>query len=247
MHDLTFLAAAVLLAFVVAGFVKGVIGVGLPTVAMGLMSVMLPPVEAAAILVVPSLVTNLWQAVAGSHLRALLRRMAGLLIGIGAGALVGAVLLIRPDAQATVALGAALVVYAAVGLSPLRLAVPARAEWWAAPLAGVATGLITAATGVFVLPAGPYLQAIGLERDELVQAMGISFTTSTLALAAALGIAGAMPSALAGASLLALAPALAGMVLGQWLRRRISPAAFRLCFFLGLAVLGAHLMLRSVL
>lgn len=247
MHDLPLLAVAVLTAFVVAGFVKGVIGVGLPTIAMGLMSVVLPPVEAAAILVVPSLVTNVWQAVVGPHLRALLRRMAGLLIGILTGALVGAVLLIQPEAQAAVALGAALVVYSAVGLSRLRLSVPVRAEWWAGPLAGVATGLITAATGVFVLPAGPYLQAIGLERDELVQAMGISFTTSTLALAAVLGFAGAMPSALAGASLVALAPALAGMVLGQWLRRRISPAAFRLWFFLGLAALGAHLVLRSLL
>lgn len=247
MHDLPLLAVAVLTAFVVAGFVKGVIGVGLPTIAMGLMSVVLPPVEAAAILVVPSLVTNVWQAVVGPHLRALLRRMAGLLIGILTGALIGAVLLIQPEAQAAVALGAALVVYSAVGLSRLRLSVPVRAEWWAGPLAGFATGLITAATGVFVLPAGPYLQAIGLERDELVQAMGISFTTSTLALAAVLGFAGAMPSALAGASLVALAPALAGMVLGQWLRRRISPAAFRLWFFLGLAALGAHLVLRSLL
>jgi uncharacterized membrane protein YfcA len=214
---------------------------------MGLMSVVLPPVEAAAILVVPSLVTNLWQALAGPHLRALMRRMATMLIGICAGALIGAVLLVRPDAQATVALGAALIVYAAVGLARLNFSIPSRAEWWAGPIAGLVTGLITAATGVFVLPAGPYLQAIGLDRDELVQAMGVSFTVSTLALAAALGIGGAMPHALAGTSVLALAPALIGMVAGQWLRQRISPATFRLWFFLGLLVLGAHLMLRTLL
>jgi uncharacterized membrane protein YfcA len=246
MHDGYFLALAVLLAFTVAGFVKGVIGVGLPTVAMGLMSLVLPPVQAAAILIVPSLATNVWQALAGLHLRGLMRRTATMLIGICAGALAGAVLLIRPDGRATAALGVALLVYAMVGLSPLRFSVPAPAESWLAPIVGVVTGIITAATGVFVLPAGLYLQALGLERDELVQAMGLSFTVSTLALAAALGVAGAMPKALAGASLLAVAPAIAGMVAGRWLRGRISPANFRIWFFVGLLALGAHLALRAL-
>ena len=47
--------------FLLAGLVKGVIGMGLPTVAMGLLALVLPPAEAAAIVVVPSLVTNVWQ------------------------------------------------------------------------------------------------------------------------------------------------------------------------------------------
>ena len=54
------------------------------------------------------------------------------------------------------------------------------------------TGIITAATGVFVIPAVPYLQAIGLEKDQLVQALGLSFTVSTLALAANIARAGAL-------------------------------------------------------
>jgi hypothetical protein len=48
---------------------------------------------------------------------------------------------------------------------------------------GAITGLTTAATGVFVIPAVPYLQAIGFEKEELVQALGLSFTVSTMALA----------------------------------------------------------------
>ena len=47
--------------------------------------------------------------------------------------------------------------------------------------------------------------------------------------------------------LLALAPALAGMFAGQWLRSRVSPATFRLCFFVGLLALGLHLASRAVL
>ena len=48
----------------------------------------------------------------------------------------------------------------------------------------------------------------------------------------------------AGASLLALAPALAGMALGQWVRARVRSETFRICFFVGSLLLGAHLALR---
>jgi uncharacterized membrane protein YfcA len=245
MDTIYVLALAVALAFVIAGFVKGVIGVGLPTVAIGLMGLILPPVQAAAILIVPSLVTNVWQALAGPYLVSLLRRMATMLFGICAGALASTALSIRPDSRAAAALGAALMIYGLVGLSPLPLSVRPRTQVWLAPLVGLITGVVTAATGVFVLPAGPYLQAIGLERDQLVQAMGISFSVSTAMLGLSLGFAGAMPGTLAGASLLALAPAILGMVAGQWLRHRISARTFRLWFFLGLLALGAHLLLRS--
>ena len=53
--------------FVLAGFVKGAIGLGLPSVSMGLMAVVMSPGQAAALVVVPSLVTNFWQMVAGPY------------------------------------------------------------------------------------------------------------------------------------------------------------------------------------
>src|SRR5262245_4778929 len=51
--------------FALAGLVKGVIGMGLPTVSMGLLAVVMSPLEAAALLVLPSFLTNLWQMIAG--------------------------------------------------------------------------------------------------------------------------------------------------------------------------------------
>ena len=114
-------------------------------------------------------------------------------------------------------------------------------------LIGAATGLVTAATGVYMIPSAPYLQAIGLEKDDLVQALGLSFTVSTLALAATLVQDGTLQMSIAGASLLALAPALIGMVLGQWVRARVRPETFRICFFAGSLLLGAHLVMRALI
>jgi uncharacterized membrane protein YfcA len=96
-----------------------------------------------------------------------------------------------------------------------------------------------------MIPSTPYLQAIGLEKDDLVLAMGISFTVSTVALAVILVADGALQTSVAGASMIALAPALIGMALGQWVRMRVKPPVFRVCFFAGSLVLGAHLALRA--
>ncbi len=233
--------------FVLAGLVKGVIGMGLPTVAMGLLAVAMPPAEAAALLVVPSLVTNLWQLLAGPAFAALARRlwpmMAGVIVGTvaGAGVLVGNV-----AGLAAVGLGVALIAYAVVGLAGVRMVLARRHEAWLAPAVGVATGLVTGATGVFVLPAVPYLQAIGLEKDELVQALGLSFTVSTVALALGLLRVDAWQMGAIWMSLLALAPALGGMWLGQILRNKISAATFRRVFFAGLLLLGLYLTVRGI-
>ena len=111
-------------------------------------------------------------------------------------------------------------------------------------MAGGVTGIITAATGVFVIPAVPYLQSIGLEREELVQALGLSFTVSTIALAFNVWTAGALNVSMAASTLGALISASAGMWIGQTLRRRLPAAAFRRCFFAGLLLLGLYLVAR---
>jgi uncharacterized membrane protein YfcA len=248
MSDLPAFVAATALIFLLAGFVKGVIGLGLPTVAVGLLGLAMAPAQAAALLVVPSLVTNVWQLAAGARLVPLLRRLWPMMAGIGIGTWAGSGML-AADAGglATAALGIALIAYAAAGLVSGRLHVRPGAERWLSPVVGAATGVVTAATGVLVIPAVPYLQALALEKEDLVQALGLSFTVSTLALAASLAHEGLFQPSLAGASLLALAPALAGMMLGQRLRRHMHPGRFRLCFFLGLLAVGLHLAIRPLL
>jgi len=235
-------------AFLFAGTVKGVIGMGLPTVAIGLLGLLMTPAQAAAILVVPSLITNVWQCVAGGDLRPLLARLWPLLAGICIGTPIGALLLPSGNSgQATVWLGVALALYAGLGLANVQFTVPARARIWLGLAAGVATGAITVATGVFALPGVPYIQALQFERDRLVQALGLSFTVSTVTLALALGYAGEIHAALLAPALAALAAAALGMGLGQFVRARVKGETFRLYFYLGLLLLGADLALRGLL
>ncbi|MBS0453893.1 MAG: sulfite exporter TauE/SafE family protein [Proteobacteria bacterium] len=234
--------------FVLAGLVKGVIGLGLPTISMALLASMMNPAEAAALLVVPSFITNVWQLQPWRSLRDVSWRMAPMQVGVVVGTLGGAWVIGAPvGAWAVVCLGAMLIVYAAWVLAGARLSVAPGSERWLGPVVGASTGLVTAATGVFVVPAVPYLQALGLQKEALIQAMGLSFTVSTVALAAGLCLNGHFPSATVGASLLMLLPALAGMALGTRLRQRISQDRFRKCFLASLLLLGSYMIVREML
>src|SRR5690606_31360845 len=140
--------------FLLAGVIKGVIGLGLPTVSMALLALWMAPVRAAALLVVPSLVTNIWQTGPRASFWPVLRRIGGMQAGIVAGTLGGALWLGAPGgAWASIALGVALAAYGLWGLTGRQLHAQPRHEWWLGPLVGAATGLVTAVTGVFTLPA----------------------------------------------------------------------------------------------
>lgn len=235
-------------AFLLAGFVKGVIGLGLPTVAIGLLGLMMTPAQAAAIMVAPALITNVWQAMIGKSLVPLVRRIWPMLAGICLGTFVAAEWMPSASSgQATIWLGVALAIYAALGLIKMDFKVSPRGERWLSLPIGVATGVVTAATGVYVLPGTPYLHALQMNRDQLVQMLGISFTVSTLALGTALMHAGEFGMALVWPVAIAIVMSLIGMWLGQLVRGRVQEKTFRLWFFLGLLALGVHLALRGVL
>lgn len=234
--------------FFLAGIVKGATGMGLPTVAMGVLGSLLSPLTAATLLLIPSFVTNVWQLLAGPRFRPLLRRLWSMMAAVVFGTFIGASLLSGGDqGHTTVALGLTLIAYAAYTLLTAPKRVPLAVQPFASPLVGLVTGLVTGATGVFVIPAVPYLQALQLEKDELVQALGLSFTVSTVALAAALGLYGALPAGNLLPSLLAVVPALLGMAAGQVIRQRISATAFRRGFLVCLLLLGCEMALRPFL
>ena len=229
--------------FLIAGTVKGVIGLGLPTVSLALLTVAIDLPSAMALLLVPSFMTNLWQAVVGGSGRAIVRRIWPFLLMATITVWLGATALTRVDHSLLSALlGALLVVYSTVSLAGLRFTISMRQEIWIGPLIGSANGILTGMTGSFVVPGVLYLQAIGLSRDMLIQAMGMLFTASTLALAVALQGNDLLTIELGYWSTAALLPAIIGMVLGQRIRQRLSEQLFRRVFFISLLVLSAYII-----
>jgi hypothetical protein len=209
---------------------------------MGLLAVTMPPSHALAIVIVPAIVTNIWQTVVGPYLRDIIRRLWPLMAGTVIGIWLNAGMLTGPYARyGTIVLGALLVVYAIVGLSKFSFTVARSNEKWIGGIVGVVTGAISAATGVQVIPSMPFMQAIGMEKDELVQALGVFFTVATVALAFNLTSAGLLSAATALPGAVAMAAAFAGMFVGQTVRSRMPPEAFRRWFLIAMIFLGLYL------
>ncbi len=239
--------AIVCATFLFAGGVKGVVGLGLPTIALALLAATLGLKEAIALMLVPSMVTNVWQGLAGGALVALLRRLWPLLLAACLGTWFGVGLLAQADTVLLIGmLGGMICAYAGVSLAAPQMPPPGRWEGVLSPAVGAIGGIVTGLTGSFI-PGILHLQALGLSRDHLVQAMGIAFTVLTVVLAGALTRQQMMTADLWLMSAVAVAPAALGMVLGQAVRRRLSEALFRRIFFSALLLLGAYLASRAIL
>src|ERR1700733_9241449 len=133
--------------FLFAGFV----GLGLPTVSMGLLAVTMPPAQALAIVIVPAIVTNIWQTFGGPYLRDILRRLWPLMLGTVIGIRLNSGMLAGPSARyGPVVLGVLLVIYAVIGLRKFTFNIAPQNEKWIGGGVGVVTGMISAATGVQV-------------------------------------------------------------------------------------------------
>jgi uncharacterized protein len=235
---LIFIAAA----FLLAGFVKGTLGLGLPTVAMGLLAVTMPPAQALAIVIVPAVVTNIWQTFVGPYLRDIIRRLWPLMVGTVAGIWLNRGMLTGPYARyGAIVLGVLLAIYAIVGLSKFSFRVARRNEKWVGGIVGLTTGMISASTGVQVIPSMPFMQALGMEKDELVQALGVFFTVATVTLAFNLSSEGLLTAATAVPGAIAMACSFAGMFIGQAVRSKLPPESFRRWFLISMILLGIYL------
>jgi uncharacterized protein len=236
---LIFIAAA----FLLAGFIKGVIGLGLPTVSMGLLAVTMPPSQALAIVIAPAIITNIWQTFVGPYLRNIIIRLWPLMLGTAFGIWLNGDMLTGPYARyGTIILGILLAIYATISLRKFTFSVAPSNEKWIGGIVGVITGVISAATGVQVVPSMPFMQSIGMEKDELVQALGVYFTVATLALAFNLTTAGLLSAATALPGLIALVTSFVGMFIGQAVRTRMDPDTFRRWFLIAMIFLGIYLV-----
>jgi len=233
--------------FFLAGAVKGVVGLGLPSISVALLTATLGLSNGLALMVIPTCVTNIWQAAYSPNLRAALRRhwlflsMAVVMVVPGA-----ATLTVVDVEQLSAVLGVVLVIYSVASLVRFRLRIAPAHETWAGAASGAVTGLITGMTGSSIVPGVFFLQSLGLPRAELVPVMGMLFGACAIMLAISLGGIGIVTRETLIVSTAALIPALIGMDIGQRLGKRLSEALFRRVLFFALLILGVYIILRAL-
>ena len=236
------LVIIVMISFGLAGLVKGVVGLGLPTVSLGILSLFVDLPTAMVLLIMPSFCTNIWQALAGGGFRQLVWRLWPFLLAAILMVHVGGALFTRIDvAFLERALGGLLLLYALSGLVGRVPHIAPNSERLIGIACGAINGLLTGLTGTLFVPGVMFLQALNFPRDKLVQAMGMLFAVSTASLGMALFWNGLILPGLGALSGLALLPALAGMYGGQILRQYVSEHLFRRLFLIALGGLGLYI------
>jgi len=234
----------IILVFLLAGTVKGVIGLGLPTVSLAILTIAMDLTSAMTLLLIPSFVTNVWQALVGGFGLNLLKRLWPFFLTATISVPLGGILLSEIDTSwLSKILGLLIASYALIGILGWGLTIRDENQFWAAPSFGVCNGIFTGMTGSFVVPGVLYLNSTGLPRDALVQAMGILFSLATVALAFTLAEKGFLTLELGLSSLTGLPPAVIGMVIGQKIRQKLSERTFKKSFFGVLLFLGLYIIL----
>ena len=234
--------------FFLAGMVKGVAGLGLPTVSLAIITVVIDLPTAMTLLVVPSLVTNLWQGVAGRHFKIIMVRLWPFLLCATVFVSVGTIGFFQVDISLlSLLLGILISGYALSGLTGFKFDLNHSQQKWLGPLLGGINGIFTGLTGSFVVPGVMYLKAVGFSREQLMQSMGILFSLSTVALALSLKKNELFSMQLGVISLYSVAPAIFGMIIGQKIRNQLSEAVFNRAFYFSLMGMGLYIALAAII
>ena len=237
-----------LAAFLAGGLVKGTVGIGLPTVAVAILSTGMELRTAIALMAIPAVTTNVYQASRGGAFLELLRRHWPLVASGFVGTWIGSTILFAVNqVLLSGVLGVLLCLYCAWALARPPMLVRREQEAVLGPLTGLTTGIVTGATGSLTLPLMAYLDGLRLPKDRFVQFAGILATGLTAPLAANVTARLVRDGTLGAEALLVLVPSFAGLWAGQWLRGRLSEKRFRLLVLGVLFLLGLNLARRAFL
>lgn len=240
--------ALILATFFLAGLVKGIVGFGLPVVALALLASTIGLKAAIALITVPGITMNVWQAATGGNFKAIVKRIWSLLVLACASIWFGVSILADADGKlVTGLLGMLLSLYASYSLLRAQVTPPRHLEPFLTPVVGVLSGIAYGLTGSLMVPGVVYLQALGFDRNTLVQALGITFLLTTSALAISLSGHNLLGAELGLLSAAALVPALLGLFVGQRFRHKLSEELFRKYFFWALLASGLYMIIRAFL
>ncbi len=233
--------------FLFAGAVKGTLGIGLPTISVGLMSQFLPPQTAIALVVFPIILSNIWQVFREKAGWQTVRKywilMATLACSLWLTTQVSAGL---SSEALLVAIGVAIVTFAASSLIGRPPQIPDRHDRIAQTAAGLSAGVLGGFTSIWSPPFVTYLVARRTDADEFVRATGWFILIGGVPLAIGFWQTGLLNGATAPLSLAMVVPSLIGFALGERLRGKLSPDGFRKAILWMFLIMGLNLIRRAL-
>jgi uncharacterized protein len=240
------IVAMVALGLGAGGLAKGVTGLGLPIVALPVLTTVMEVPAAISIMLVSMLLTNVVQAWRTGRVMWAIRGFWTLAIGVGVGTVAGANLSAQLDARWLYAIVACcMLAFAGLGFSRFEARVPDSSRVWLSPTVGLSAGLLGGMSSMFGPPFVMYMAALRVPKEEFVAAISMFMLVGSMCLGASYSALGMLDQRAWLASCLAFLPALAGLQLGAWVRDRIDQDRFRKVLYLTLVVLSLNLLRKA--
>lgn len=238
--------AVVVASFLIGGLVKGLIGGGLPGIAVPIMALVVDPVYAAAVTLIPAMATNIYQAVDGKRMASVLRRFWPYYGCLALGVVAGSQILVGlPPHTAALLIGFAVVLMSPVAVVSNRFNISAKHEAWLNPTIGGSFGVLGGTTVIFT-PVLIYLASLRIDKDTYVTAAALTAIFCMVPLYLGLGFSAALTWDVTRASLILLLPTMLGYFVGRALRGAISERAFRMILTASLVLVGIGLIYKGL-
>ncbi|MCH9675569.1 MAG: sulfite exporter TauE/SafE family protein [Gammaproteobacteria bacterium] len=233
--------------FLAGGFVKGIIGIGLPLVVVPVVATYSNPLTAVGLMFAPAITSNIMQAYQAKLTLDTVQRFWPAMVAVMIGAAIGSSFLSRAEeGPATLVLSIVVILFCASQFVTNLPPIPKSREPMFTAVAGVASGTIGGLSGFFGLMLVPYLFALKLSKEDFVATIALLYLCGVIGLYVTMGISGGLTQQGVLVSVAATVPTLLGVWLGSLLRKHVSEALFRKTLILVLLLIAANLLRKSL-
>lgn len=233
--------------FLVSGLVKGVTGFGQPLVAMSLLSSFVPVDVALALLVLPIVLTNLWQGLQGGYALQILRRFWTMIAMLGIGIFVGASIVAGiNDRMLFAIIGSVVIVFVLFSVWQPSFVLEEKTLRWLNPIVGFVSGIVGGISTIYGPPMLMVLTSLRMPKDLFVATVGVILFSGSIFLTIAFSTVKILTAELLLPSALSALPVFGGMYLGRILRNRIPQEGFRRVLLFSLFLISLNLIRRAV-
>ena len=237
----------IFLIFALAGLIKGVIGVGLPTVSLALLSFILDIKESIAIVLIPIILTNFYQMIDGKYLKDIIKDTKYFLLFSIISIIPGFLLLVYFNSKIILGiLSLLLILNSIISLSKNTIKIKKPKNKLNQIWIGILTGFSTGVCSIYTMPLVLMLQSLSYTKDKIIQFMGITFFLFSSIQIILFYSQAMINTKILTYSIFSIIPIFAGLVIGNLIRKRISETVFKNLFNLMLLIMGLVIFARII-
>ncbi len=235
-----------LLVFLLAGIVKGVLGIGLPTISISMLAQFVDPRVAIAFLLLPALITNVWQIYRGGQIKRSALKLWPFVSVMAVVLFISSLFAARANTKILVlGIGIMVVLWTVTSLMKSPPRIPAHFDRPAQFVLGTVAGVMGGLTAIWSPPMVVYLLSIKCDKEDFVRFTGFMIICGTVPLTIGYLLNGLMDKKLAIASLMMIVPTLLGFSIGEYLRRYLGGRQFQRAVLVLFFLMGLNLIRRS--